>query len=651
MEKKTRTALVLVLLIVAGAGVGYAVLNEPYTAETGIEYTAGPDGPTVTLGEQTQLQAEQPFPDSQTIDLHPHGVITSTGETSLKASSLDSEFASFEQINTNQNTIEADMEDQTSLDISGEVDSISFGTVDPTSTDTEISHTGDVTLTVHMEADADTYLARDSDGTTLDSDTGPNPTFELTGSNDVTIVEADSAPVIDRDSIEPGSDAVSNIPFTMGADVSDPDGGQVTVEFIVEGETVGNDTVDGEGRAEIQHDEDIAGEYDWRIEATDEFDQTTVEDGLTFYIADELQIRDELEPENLIDDETEVEVRFFDGDTIITRSTTDGSIDLEGLPAGEPFVVEAEADDYITRQTIVPSITEQQNVYLLPNNADSVSVRFDLDDSTGSFPAADTRILVEKPITKDGETSYEVIAGDDYGSQGFSTVLASDQRYRTIVENTETGARQSLGPYVASQSETVRLNVDSIDFDTEVEDIGYRWSANYQNETEPRVSFNFEADNSIRDLSVTIRERGGDESVLLTETYTDVQQVSEIADLGDVENPDETTYVVEWEAVVVDENGETFEVSGTEVVGASQMPIDIPGVGDSVLHVVSVLLLFLVGGLFSAANVEIGGIVVSLTAAAFWFIGMLPGAVSGLFIAAALLLSIMWMVRSQRGEQ
>ena len=435
----------------------------------------------------------------------------------------------------------------------------------------------------------------------------------------------------------------------LGVDVSDPDfdteqGDKVNVEFYdaSDDSLIDSVTLTENDTASVNWDTPYLGTNKWYVIAEDDYGATTETSVISFDTPHELEVRNETDPNSLVDENVEVKIRFFGSDDIITKTTTDGIVDMSGLPA-EELVVQTEADGYHTRQTIIPSIFKQQTVYALPETTDTVSTRFVLDDATGEFTGEQTRVFVQKPITQDGETDYEVVVADEIGSGGYTTRLEQGQRYLIEVENVETGQTRNLGPYVASESETVTLDVGTLEFSFEDEDVGYRWHAEYVNvsEDETAIDFVFEStDQEIDELQWTITERGGDEEVIADEIELGTTFVNERYFVDDDDNI--TTYVVEWQATIGDE-----EIEGSTIVGPDQVPVGIPGVPDEVLHVVTVLLIFLVAGLFSAANVHIGAIVVSLLAGVFWFIGMLPGGVSGILIALALFISVIHMAHTK----
>jgi len=108
----------------------------------------------------------------------------------------------------------------------------------------------------------------------------------------------------------------------------------------------------------------------------------------------ELEIRN-LKTQELIrntSDPITVEVEFFAADgEVISRSTTDGTIDLAGLPADQRFSVTVEAGtDFVTRQVIIPSILEQDTAFVLPKaNTTTVQPRFVLEDPSQRFDTED----------------------------------------------------------------------------------------------------------------------------------------------------------------------------------------------------------------------------------------------------------------------
>ena len=569
MEKKTRTALVLVLLLVVGAGIGYAVIDS-YDVSQGATWDASDEGPEVTLLEETEQVAERPLPDRHTVDLAPHGQLHSDGETSMEISGhVDSDFVTLTNIQTNGNEISATMTDQPDVTFSGDVDHIEWREVNTGTDSLDFAHNGDIEIVVDVGGSANGYLAKDAEsGETLDTDTsgGSTATFSLQGQNEVTIVEPEGPPQIDADSVEPNSpETLTDIPFNMSAAVSDPDETNLDVEFIVEGETVGSDTVTGEGVAEIEHDENIAGEYDWEVRATDEFGQTTTESGFKFYLPDELEIRDITEPGEPIQNDIEIRVRFFtpDAEEVVTRTTQDGVVDLSGLPADKPILIEIDdnQDEYVPRQTLLKSLTTQQNAFVLPVTQDSAEIDFLVEDDTSRFGASENaRFIVEKPIEIDGETQFRRVSGDFLGpSATFSTILEDDERYRLRVIN-EDGEERSLGEYRVSGADQQVIPIGSVEFTSDIDDgAGFQASVRDAPEEathdhEIRVTYIDQRDLTDQfDLTITV----GDETVHEATMIGPYGQFVETIPLEEDQfDPDSDTAVVTVEA---DRDGETVE--------------------------------------------------------------------------------------------
>jgi len=272
------------------------------------------------------------------------------------------------------------------------------------------------------------------------------------------------------------SGPVSTLPNNLSVELSDPDIGRsvgaaqslaesVDVGISLNGEPIGNATVTTEGRVSVPLSEQLpAGTNNWTVSATDAFGQTTTE-SFQFATPANISIRNETAPSELINNSS-VEVRFyFDGvrddpDLIVTRGTSAGKVNMTGLPAGEPFVVVADTAGYSTRRIFVPSVTESQSIYLLPDSAERVDTIFEIEDYSGDFPASQTVLLVQREL---GGEDWTTVLGDFFGANAdFPATLAKDIRHRLVLLNTETGQRREIGTYtpIASETETVTVAPD-----------------------------------------------------------------------------------------------------------------------------------------------------------------------------------------------
>ena len=484
----------------------------------------------------------------------------------------------------------------------------------------------------------------------MDADSGAS---SWSGSlNEEGIRFENDAPTVSNLSPPDGTETDSSS-VTLSADISDSEFGTVQGESVEarfvdadDGSTIGTDTLQSNGTASVTWSGSAFGQNEWYVVAEDSYGGSSQSQTLSLTTPSALSIYNESAPSQLVNDSMSVEVTFFEDDQTYTRTTSNGQISLAGLPYNSVMTVQISANGYITRQTIIRS-TEQQRVYILPDSAETVTTRFEINDPTGQFSSGNTRILIQKPIEYNGTTEYQTVIGDTIGAGEFSTILERDQRYKIAVEDIESGDIRELGPYVATASENVVLEVDELEYEFKNEGIGYRWNATYLNETGPALDFAIDTDHGFETLSVTVTNTGTGE-VVAQESWANGQTIQERIDIATTDSKS-TTYSVEWSATVKDGSGGTEDVSGSVVIGPDGMEVGLDGVHDRVIELVAILVILLVAGLFSAANVAIGGVVTSITAGLFWFAGFLPGAVSGISIALALMLSVMWMVRNARG--
>jgi len=190
-------------------------------------------------------------------------------------------------------------------------------------------------------------------------------------------------------------------------------------------------------------------------------------------VPSELQVRNEANPDELIDDNVTLRVRFFAGsDTVIEREVTDGTVSLDGLPADEEIVVtvKEESANFTYRRILIDNIVETQEIYLLPTTEPSAEIRFEINDQTGRFPNEETKLFVEKPITRDGSTEYRIISGDRVGAdQQFPTILIDSERYRLRVENAD-GEQRVLGSYTVQGAEIARIPIGDVSFSADVDE-------------------------------------------------------------------------------------------------------------------------------------------------------------------------------------
>ena len=353
---------------------------------------------------------------------------------------------------------------------------------------------------------------------------------------------------------------------------------------------------------------------------------------------DTLEIRD-LTTQELVQNGTDlnVTVQFFGDDgAVATRTTSDGTVDMSGLPIDQRFAVTVEADGYITRQIIIPSLLDQQTAYLLPDDSsiDTVSPRFEIEDPTNQFNPQRTEIVFKRPININGSTEFKAVAGDRIGLNGFDTTLEADQRYRVVVTDPDSGAQRELGEFTPTTSELVTFTVEDVEFDSSSDTSGIEWTARYlsNEDTSDEIEFIFRDDEPTDTVSYRIYERDNEQNTLVDSTATGNVTTTETVPPGE----ENTVWIVEWETTR--ESGQTL--SASRPVSSSQLPVG-PSLDPTWQTIFAMIGLFAVAGLFGAANPGVGGIAVSVTGGMFFLLGWLPDSTGGLMVLLALFVAVL----------
>jgi len=451
-------------------------------------------------------------------------------------------------------------------------------------------------------------------------------------SSDVTVEGGATAIILHNLTLDDGNvdiEVVAASQTNVTLDVP-PGGGVQAVDSTgtpVAGETT---TPDGELRLELD-----AGSYQLRLqegpsrlEVRDIFNQTLITEG----------------PNGSA---VEVEVEFYGDDGAVERrTTTDGVIDMRGLPADQRFSVTVDAgDQYVQRQILIESLLVQQTAYLLPASVDidTVEPRFTIQDPSNQFDTERSEIVLERPIDRGNGTEFVAVAGDRVGLNGFDTILERDQRYRVTVRDPESGAQRELGAFTPTQSEEVTLTVQDVEFDSVSQTEALEWAADYiRNEDAPdQIQFVFRDEFEVQSLSYEIYERGNESNVLTSDAAAGNVTVTETVppDSGN------TVWVVNWTATRG--NGQTL--SASRPVSTGRVPVG-PGLDPRWQTGIAMVGLFVVAGLFGAANPGIGGIAVAGTGGMFWLLGWLPDSTGGLMVILALFVAVLAYVgRKARG--
>lgn len=485
MNRSSVRLAVLVVLAVVAVGVVAAAGLTTLSSNSDGAVVIAPNGPGVTLTGNGDVYSTSGQPASNTIQWNTtagNATFVSQGRTNVTVhrDDLTGTWTIATAIDSNGNDLTINPADKPSVTVGGGIDSIEFrGKVaaDDGTTDFVYSASSSASLTIHNAPDSTQLRAIDTstgaylDGTT--SDASGTATFSDldSGSHDVVLKAGNAAPTVSTPQPEGN---LSSATTTLSIDVNDSDfgatGDNVSVEFQLDGSSVGTDSLTSNGTASVSISQPTSGTHSVTATATDDFGATASQ-SWTFGVPDELLIYNESSPNTLVQSPTETTVTFYASNgSVYTRSTTNGKIDFAGLPADEAFIVEADAQDYISRRIYIESLIEQQRIYLLPENATTASVVFSLRDDSGQFtPVDETLLYIEKPMNVSGQTKYQVITSDQFSAtREVPVTLENDQRYRLRIKGSD-GDTRVLGAYRTAGDDTATLNVGRVQFDSGAE--------------------------------------------------------------------------------------------------------------------------------------------------------------------------------------
>ncbi|WP_254544088.1 hypothetical protein [Halomarina pelagica] len=449
-----------------------------------------------------------------------------------------------------------------------------------------------------------------------------------------------SAPTVDNSTATPSggafaqtsnlSIAIDDADFTASSDT-------VTADWYLDGQLIETTTHTSGGTKSITVDGLTGGTHTWHVELTDTYGHTATSDTFSFTAPATLEVRAERSGD-LISNAT-IDVQFFGDETVYTRSTSDGTVSMTGLPTDERFIVVVESAGWHTRRVIIDSLLDQADVYLLNTSAASVENEFVLEDNTGRYDAENTRLYVKRAVavTNSSTLGYQTVAGDYFGASGaFPVVLEEDARYRLVIQS-EAGDTRVLGTYTANTAGVVPLEVGTLEFtiDETTENATYSYSATYIDDDPETIRVTYVDPKDLTDeLTVTVYERNNPSNVLYSTTEQTLGNFSATLPLSASEA--NTTWMADFE---ITRGGETK--TATVPIGAGKYS---PGVPLSPFwkHTISVATLFVVAGLFSRSNAAAGAVILPCLAGVFWFVDWLPAEISALFILIALGLAVIY---------
>ena len=640
--------LLISLGFVAGVlllGIGAAVLQEPYQIGPGAEIDQ-PDGPTIHVAETVEPTAADQNPSEGVIDLSPGARFESEGETYASVSGWHDEWLVLQNVDAqNQLTVV----DGRTVSIQGEPARLEMRDYQLGESAVSVETTGETTLTLETPDSTSDYvvLVDESTGETLSGAEATDETITTTVDSDTDIrIESQDLTVSNPDPAD--GEAVDEAPIELSVDVEfAQEAGPTEVTFYAASDDsqIGTDTLEEAGTASVEWSELDGGPNEWYAVAEDDFGNSDELDPVTVEVPDELEVRDEEAPGELITD-VDVELEFYiEGtDQSVTRTAEDGIIDMQGLPATEQFIAVASADGYQDRRIYVESIIDSQQIYLLPDDTDAVEVEFELNDFSGNYPESDSVLEIQRSI--DGE--WQTVQGDFFGATGqWEAILKQDTRHRLVITNVETGDQQELGAFTPQRpsTQTIDISVEGeVDVLQPIEQINFKPAlSSIPASSEASITVDIrEGDQALEHWDVEVVHVTDDSTTTLaTESGSGEETLTFDVDLEDADG--ELRATVEYETENGDELAtqkswsirENFE-DGLGLLGAISGITDALG-DDSAgaTTMLSFLATVLITGTVAAktrASTEVAGWTALGSLTAFWIIGWLASSV--LFVAA-----------------
>jgi len=359
---------------------------------------------------------------------------------------------------------------------------------------------------------------------------------------------------------------VSTLPVTLGADIDDADlpGDEVDVRILVNGAVVDTQTITSAQTVSTQVSSLSGGANTWTVNATDSFGQSVVKQ-YNVNVPTNVTVYNQSAPEQLIDDR-QATFTFFrqNSDEVYERTATDGSINLTGLPVGDPYEVRVSADGYTTAELYLPNLVDQQEIYLLPENATTSRIIFRLDDQTGRFPAESTTLYVERALNKSGDTRFRIVQSGQFDATAeLPATLETGERYRLRVRNAD-GDTRVLGSYTPSGDAVAVLPIGAISFQPDdAQAVAFEASVVEENgQRAIRVAYRDSAEATTQ-LAVEVHRYGNESDIIVSNTtYSNTNDFTATYPIPAGE-PEDATYVARFHA----DRLEADDTGGRRIIG------------------------------------------------------------------------------------
>jgi hypothetical protein len=629
-------AIVGVLLLGTAAA---AIATVPASGDIPLQTTGGLQ---VTDEDATEVPV-QPFVDDNTIQLT-GGTISANGPATARLrNSLDANTVRVRGIDATTNDITLNTSVANDVRVSGDLNTVNTTamTLSDGVVDFEFAGTTGTTTVTVFDLPADTAILAVEGTTILAADIsngqGTATFARMTNSeHDVELLES-TAPIVKNNTASPTGQALEEPIFKI--DIADRDfdeGDIVDVSLRIEGQTSSTQSIDSNQTVRFDPTEVLSGTVNYSFVATDSSGLETTSQQFTVDLPDSIVVRPLDDPTATINgSETNASAtaRFFteNDTTVIVRDIDkDGQISLIGLPANAEYFVQINASGFFERRVLVDSLFEQNEIFLLNQDAEASQIVVNIEDRTGDF-GPDTTVQIERPInTTDsapGEEEYRTIAGDTIGSKAnFGTVVENGVRYRLKVTNPD-GQQRQLGAFVAQQPRQINLVISGIDQGVKPPADGATILTNQtvDENNEKTVTFRFvDPSNETDDLVLRVEEAGNSSNVFATSSPSRAT-----FPLGEFKfsqtftrDAANTTLVAN---VSYERAGEDEQV--IKAFGADRFPIGLP-LEEGWATIFGVGLLIVIGGVFSRANARIGALIIPGVALLLNLTGIMSGVVT-----------------------
>lgn len=606
------------------------------------------NGPNATFIGSGDANLTQPFPDDNTIVFNStfaNLTVRSPKPTDITFRTLDANWINASDIDTTNANISIYRSGFEYAEVGGSIDTFNLTTtikLDDGNTDFRYGgSSGKSTVVISgLPANDKIYAVETAGFPTLDVTTTNSSGFahftNLDNSQHSVTLQTtvvNSPPVIDDDSATPKG-AQNTYPTQLSAQVNDsdfPSGESVDLTWELDGVQQGTATINSNGTYTQAVTITTGGSHTWTLNATDSSGASD-ESTFSFTTPATGSVFNETKPETKITDP--VDLKFYpqgSNDTIKEVTTTNGDFDLAGLPLNQDIVITASAADYHDRHIVIESLAEQPRIYMLNSTAavtfTTIDTTFTLTDRSGIYPPSSTQLFVEREINRTRNSikrnEWETMAADVFGQDGWTTTLQGDQRYRLRIKN-EDGDVAVLGEYTSGLSdETVALSVGQLNGTLEEQD-GYFHNGTYvEDPGGDFIRFRFRDDtDSTTNMDITIHEYQNESNVIFTGSFAGPHGNLTVTEPLTAPQQNKS-WVINYTA---DRNGE--QITADLIVSKGQRPKlgDIPWWLQQFIAIFSI---FLVIGLASQANAQIGAFTGALVGAMFYWIGFLPAEVGG----------------------